>query len=75
MLAFLLRNPQEGFAIRDIARATDVPVMTVSRSIKDFEKLSMVRRRRIGNAFAISVSEDSPEVELISNISKCCKYE
>ncbi len=74
MLGFLLRRPQEDFALRDIARATDLPVMTVSRSIKDFEKLSMVRIRRIGNAFAISISDDSPEVELIRNIAECCKY-
>jgi len=75
VLTFLLRNPNEEYTIRDIARATEIPVMTVSRSIKDFETLSMVRKRRIGNAFALSISQNSPEVELIKNIAECCKYE
>jgi DNA-binding MarR family transcriptional regulator len=75
VLTLLLRNPKEEFTIRDIARATDVPAMTVSRSVKDFERLSMVRKRRIGNAYAVSVSENSLEVELVRNMAEYCRFE
>lgn len=75
VLAFLLRNPKEEFTIRDIARASNTPTMTVSRCIKEFDKLAMIRKRSIGKAFAISLFPDSPAVELIKNIAECCRYE
>ena len=75
MLAFLLKNPEEDFTVRDIARSTGVPAMTVSRCVKEFEEFAMIRKRRIGKALAISLFKDSPAVELVKNMAECCRYE
>lgn len=75
VLTFLMKNPEKDFTMRDIARSTNIPTMTVSRCIKDFEKLGMVRKRRIGRAFAISVFKDSPVVEMIERMAEVCEYE
>lgn len=53
------KYPKREFTINELARTTNVPVMSCWRAIKDLEKLGMVNTRRIGKSIAVTLNTNS----------------
>jgi len=46
------------YTINELSRASGVPVMTTWRAVKELKVVGLVKTRKIGNAIAVTLSED-----------------
>jgi DNA-binding MarR family transcriptional regulator len=74
ILAHLLRHPKDEFSLRDLSAASRVPLATASRAVRDLEALSLVRRRRLGRAHAISLWDESGAVAFVRRLLDLARY-
>jgi predicted transcriptional regulator len=75
ILALLLSNPDQEFTARGIARICGIPTMSCSRILHELHGLGIVKRRKIGGAYLISLKEDSSTTEFVKRLVKACRYE
>jgi len=54
----LKANHDRSYTINELARASGVPVMTTWRAVKELKGVGLVKTRKIGNATAVTLSED-----------------
>lgn len=75
VLEVLLSRPGQEFTAREIAAAADVPTMSCSRILHEFHDLRIVKRRRIGRAFALSLDRDSAATRFLGELLRLARYD
>lgn len=69
VLEHLTDYPKREFTINELSRETGIAVMTAQRAVKDLENLDLVRVKSIGNAFAVSINEDSGLLKSVRSLN------
>ncbi len=60
LLSFLLLHAEDKWHLREIARRTDLPTMSVQRELARFEKMGLVRWERQGRQKHFTVNTGHP---------------
>ena len=56
------------FTINELAKASEVPGMTARRAGKELKNAGLLQTRRVGNAVAVSMTEDPAKLRLLKSI-------
>lgn len=56
------------FTVNELARASETPVMTTWRAVRELKKAGLVRVRRIGNSMAVSITDDPAKLRVLRTI-------
>lgn len=56
------------FTINELARTSDVPVMTAWRAVKELKKAGMIDTRKVGNSVAVSITDDPGKLRTMRSI-------
>ncbi len=62
------------FTINELARTSGVPVMTTWRAVKELKKAGIVRTRKVGNATAVSLTDDAAKLKAMRSIPDTDPY-
>lgn len=75
VLVVLFADSERERTARQIAGEAQVPTMSCSRILREFHDLRIVRRRRIGRAFAISLDRGSLATRFLERLARLTRYE
>ncbi len=75
VLGVLLSNPRGEFTVREVAKVAGIPTMSCSRLLREFHDLRLVRRRKIGPSYAISLNPESYSTRFLVRLIEACRYE
>lgn len=56
------------FTINELARASQVPVMTTWRAVRELKKTGLLDTRKIGNSVAVSITDDPGKLRTLKTI-------
>lgn len=75
ILTYLLRHAREEHTVRELAALARVPTMTAARAVDDLYGIGILRRRRIGGAYAVSLDPESDATASVRKLIDLARYE
>lgn len=57
--------PDRDFTINELSRASNVPVMTTWRAVKELKKAGLVKTRKVGNAVGVYITDDKDRLRAL----------